>query len=79
MGESVVSILDEVAAHVEARPNTCTVHAWLLANPKYTAGELAEAAKVHSKAAVWRFMQSKGYTSGASSVERHMAGHCKCL
>jgi DNA-binding MurR/RpiR family transcriptional regulator len=73
-----VSILDEVAAHVEARPNTCTVHAWLLANPKYTAGELAEAASVHNKAAVWRFMKSRGYTFGESPVERHLNGSCKC-
>lgn len=73
-----MSILDEVAAHVEARPNTCTVHAWLLANPKYTTAELAEAAQVHSKAAVWRFMKANGYKLGESAVERHLAGLCKC-
>ena len=75
-----MSILDEVAAHVEVRPNTCTVYAWLLDNPQYTSAELAEAAEFYkSKAAVWRFMKSKGYTLGESAVERHLAGLCKCL
>ena len=73
-----MSILDEVAAHADARPNNCTVNAWLIANPEYTTAELAEAAEAHSRAAVHRFMKAKGFAFGVGTVETHLNGSCKC-
>jgi len=73
-----VSILDEVGEYVIASSNTCTVAAWLAEHPDYSSAQLAEAASVHSKTAVWKFMKARGFGYGSSPVERHLNGECKC-
>jgi hypothetical protein len=73
-----MDISTEVGGHVLQRGGVCQIKVWLDDNPQYSDEELVKAVADHGKAALLRWLRTKGFTAGDSVITRHFNRGCKC-